>query len=250
MSKAIILTAAIMLLPGCSTIGGPHSWFGKTTATIEGGTGRPGWGSFFADWEMRAHLLSRMSELEPDLYANVSLYVLDKRVLAVGVLQSQEQKMRLESFLHLTAPHANIEDRTIFAQSYGVSVRLHDSWLEKKIEMKLLFSEISSHNFDVIIFNGHAFVMGVALSEEEREKVLGIVRDTDSVDGWTDFIRVASSKDEQFKVLQNQVGEDLRASHDQQRRIRGMKGKTDMPDTIPEAVRSPVEVVKMPDDDE
>lgn len=215
---------------------------------MDGGRGRPGWGVFFSDWELASYLTKKMAQQNSDLSENVSLYVMDNRVLAIGVLQSREQKERLSAFLHLNAQQSTIEERTVFAEKYPLSVRMHDTWIEKKIEIKLLCSSVSSHNFDVVVFNGNAYVMGVALTDEEKEKVLTIIKETNDVDSVEDFIRlVDKEKEPDFALLRKKVGVNLQKEHDKQRKVRGIK-EDDIPSRLPKAVRSTVEVIPVSDD--
>ena len=251
-SLKIFSVAWCMLhLAGCGPVGGMHSWLPKTAATMRGAQTGPGWAASFSDWETRKKLENLLKEKHKDLYDQVSIYVLDRRVLLVGVLHNGAQSKRLKAFMAKNSQGLKLTNKTVFATKYPLSVRMHDLWLEKKIETMLLFSSVSSHNFDAIVFNKVAYVLGVARNAEEHDTALKIIKDITGLASVEDFVRVvAPGSGAKEGEMQKHVREGVRDARKKQRKVREADGNHDvegLPTKITAAVRPRVEVVEVQD---
>lgn len=241
----------LLQLVGCGPLGGMHSWLPKTAATIKGGGTGPGWGASFSDWETRKRLVNSLEEQHPDLYDQVSVYVLDKRVLVVGVLHNSGQAKTLKAFMEKNAKGLKVINKTVFAAKYPLNVRMHDLWLEKKIETMLLLSAVSSHNFDAIVFNKIAYVLGVARNAQEHATALKIIKEIKGLVSVEDYVRVVAAKaGEAEEKLQERVRTDVHDARKKQKKMREADGGQDVegiPTKITAAIRPKVEVVEVQD---
>ena len=87
--------SVLLLLVGCTPVGGPNSWIPKTIASFQGGSETPGWGAFFQDWETRKRLIKVLQKNLPALAKKVDIYVMDQKILIVGVIETHEQRRKL-----------------------------------------------------------------------------------------------------------------------------------------------------------
>ena len=238
-------------LVGCGPLGGVHSWLPKTAASMKGGRNGPGWAASFADWESRKRIVGLLREKHRDLYDQVSVYVLDRRLLIVGILHSGEQSRRLKEFLTQNAKDLKVINKTVFAAKYPLSVRMHDLWLEKKIETTLLFSSVASHNFDTIVFNKIAYVLGVARTAQEHDVALNVVKEISGLASVEDYVRVvAKGAGEAEEQLQKDVRDNVHNVRKKQKEVRESDSNQDVegiPANISAAVRPKVEVVEVQD---
>jgi len=245
--KWFVLGMVLMALGGCvGPIGSAPSWAPKTGASL-GGEGLS-WGFCMSDWKLRRYLIAQLHRHAPAVGRRVSLYVWGRQVLLVGVLGSHAQIDGVISILERYIKKDLIVNRLICAQKYKASVRLHDLWLEKRIEGGLLFSSVPSHNYQTVVFNGVAYVMGVAANAKERDLVLYIAQDTEGVHKVEDFVRVGAVP----QCDRAHMVHDMQSMHEQQRELRtkGVSDADGIPASIPDAVRPTVEVVHMDDSDD
>ena len=250
--KVTVNVCALYGLVGCGPFGSAHSWVPKTAASLSSESGNPGWAASFADWELRKKLNNVLRRDYPDIHAKVSLYVLDKQVLIVGVLKSKEQVKQLKALFASVAPDATVINKTVFADSYSVGVRMHDLWLEKKIETNLLFSDVASHNFEAIVFNGVAYILGVARTKEEYTKAMRLIKEVAGITKVEDFVRVVTSAKD-FTQYHANVCKDAQTAQKKQKALRQEEKQSDnagIPGHIPGAVRAKVEVVHVKDEDD
>ncbi len=193
--RQIVSAASLVCIIGCAPVGGPNSWIPKTIASLQGGGQKPGWGSSFQDWELHKRVVKKIEETLPDIAKKVDIYIKDKKILVVGVLLSHQQQEDLRLTISSAAPQHKIVDRTVFATSYPLRVRMKDSWLETKIESKLLVTAgVASYNYGAIVFNSEVELLGVAQSEEELQKVVDIIKSTDGVKEVHSFVRVTEDQ--------------------------------------------------------
>ena len=253
-SLRLALKICLLGLVSCGPLGGVHSWIPKTAASLRGGGSGPGWAASFSDWEARKKLLYDLEKTDSELYRQVTVYVLDGRILVVGVLHTRDQAERLKTFFEKHSPKETIINKTVFAAKYPLSVRMNDLWLEKKIETMLFFSSVSSYNFDAVVFNKIAYVLGVARSQKEHDMALELIKGLSGLVSVEDYVRVIkdSRSDAEPESFSQRISDDLRQARSEQKRVREEGSNADIegiPRKIPAAVRPRVEVLDVKDGD-
>ncbi|MDP5370565.1 MAG: BON domain-containing protein, partial [Pseudomonadota bacterium] len=73
----------------------------------------------------------------------------------------------------------------------GVGIYAQDSWITTQLKSKLLFGDdIRSLNYSLKTVGGVAYILGVAQSKEELDKVLDIASKTSGVTKVVNYTRV------------------------------------------------------------
>ena len=107
-----------------------------------------------------------------DLYNDVSISVVEGRVLLKGSVPTHEDRVRATWIARQgTGIREVINEMQVTAEG-GILNYARDRWISLRLDTRLLFDfDVLSVNYDIETVNGTVYILGIAQDEEELEKV-------------------------------------------------------------------------------
>ena len=176
------------LVAGCSPVGtavGVAAAAGTTAAQERPVSKAVG------DAAIRSEINYKWGKHDLALYRKVSLSVIEGRVVLTGSVinpQTRIDAARLAWEAHGVKELIN----EIQVENWsGVSDRARDEWIQAKIKGRLtLDSGVMSINYSIDCVNGTVYVMGIAQSQDELDRVINHIRDTAYVRSVVSYVRL------------------------------------------------------------
>jgi osmotically-inducible protein OsmY len=181
--------AALALLAGCSIEG----------AAIGGAAGvgimasqERGFSQGISDQAIRIEINDGWLRYSEEMYRLLSLQVQEGRVLVSGVVPTQE--MRLEAIRVAWQPEGVrevINEVRVEGEGGGVETFAVDTWISTELKAKLIFdAEVSSINYSIETVHGIVYLMGVAESPKELNRVIEHARNIAYVERVVSYVRL------------------------------------------------------------
>ncbi|WP_455373645.1 BON domain-containing protein [Limibacillus halophilus] len=181
--------AALALLAGCSVEG----------AAIGGAAGvgimasqERGFSQGISDQAIRIEINDGWLQYSEEMYRLLSLQVQEGRVLVSGVVPTQE--MRLEAIRVAWMPDGVkevINEVRVEGESGGVDTFAVDTWISTELKAKLIFdAEVSSINYSIETVHAVVYLMGVAQSPVELNRVIEHARNIAYVERVVSYVRL------------------------------------------------------------
>lgn len=126
-----------------------------------------------------------------EAFDGVNVEVMEGRVLLTGVVKNPENAIFAVKAAWSVDGVREVMNEIQVGNRKGLAVSSVDTWITTKIKSKIgMASGISSLNYSFETVNGVVYVMGIAQSQHELDKVLHIVNNTDGVDKAVNYVRV------------------------------------------------------------
>lgn len=185
-TAALVLTAAA-LLPGCAgvVIGGA-----ATTATAA--SEERGLEGAVDDTKIRAEINHLWFQRDIEMYRQVGLTIKEGRVLLTGTVPNADARVEAVRLAWQPAGVREVinEIKVTGVDSNGGS-GLSDFTITQKMKAKLLFDkEIRNINYTIDVNEEVIYLMGIAQSEAELDRVIAYARDISGVRGVVNHVRL------------------------------------------------------------
>ena len=106
------------------------------------------------------------------LYQDVSFSVVEGRVLLKGSVPTHEDRVRASWVARQATGISEVINEMQVTAETGILDYARDRWISLQVDAKLLLDfDILSINYDVETVNGTVYLMGIAQSEDELERV-------------------------------------------------------------------------------
>ena len=139
-------------------------------------------GDAFEDLSLQAELNHLFFPDDLDLYNDVSISVVEGRVLLKGSVPTEEDRDRASRVARQAAGAREVINEMQVTAGGGILGYARDSWISLKLDARLLFDlDVMSVNYDIETVNGTVYIMGIAQDEEELETVKAHARSVDGV---------------------------------------------------------------------
>ena len=179
-SSAVVLAAVVstVALSGCvGVLVGAGATAGDAAVQERGLEGA------LSDTKIRAEINDLWLRRNFDMYREVDLNILEGRVMLTGVVKTE--KARADA-VRLTWQAAGVKEVyneiEVVPSGEGIVDSGRDTWIQEKLNTKLLFDKnIQSANYIVDVVNGVVYLMGIAQSQDELNRVLAYARDIPNV---------------------------------------------------------------------
>lgn len=183
---AILCIATLSCLPGCVPL-----FFGAATTTTTAAGEERGLGGALSDTSIRARINMKWAGKKPDLLPLVEITVREGRVLLSGTVDKPEQQIEAIRLCWEVNGVKEVIDKMEVGEGTGVFGYLGDSWLTTKMRTAMLADrDIHSTNYTIKTVRGVMYVMGIALSTQELEKVLTRARELAGVEKVISYVRI------------------------------------------------------------
>ena len=120
---------------------------------------------------------------DAEMYRRVGLQVYDGRLLLTGIVPSEDMR---DAAVKLAWQPENVTDvinEIKVDNTRGLDTYAVDTWVSTQVKTKLIFDKsVSSINYRVRTVDGTVYLLGVAQSQVELDRVFEIVRNQTNVD--------------------------------------------------------------------
>ncbi len=126
-------------------------------------------------------------------YFDIYLDVNEGNVLITGAVISAEDSANAENIIKNTPNVQRIFNRLEIGKSRSIGQKTSDKLTSANISRKFLFDESVDYiNEYITVYNNKVYIMGIARSEAELNKIIGIAKAEDGVEKVETFVRIES----------------------------------------------------------
>lgn len=185
MATALVLVAA-GLLSGCA---GAVIGAGATTATAA--SEERGLEGAVDDVKIRAEINHLWFQRDVEMYRQVTLTIKEGRVLLTGTVPNPETRVEAVRLAWQAAGVREVLNEIQVHGDSGFTDYTRDVTISQKMKASLLFDkEVRNINYTVDVNDGVIYLMGIAQSDVELERVIAYARDISGVRGVVNHVRM------------------------------------------------------------
>ena len=187
---AVTLVAALTLSGCARTLIGAGATAG--TAAME----ERGISGVADDTAIRLRLNALYSEDDERLWRKIGLQVYGGRVLLTGALDTPEMQSRAVRLAWQADGVTEVINEIEVVKSDGISGYGRDAWITTQLKSKLLFDKkVSSINYSIDAVRGRVYLIGIAQSRQELDRVINHARSIDYVQKVVSYVRIKRTTD-------------------------------------------------------
>jgi len=181
-----IALAAALILPGCAgTVIGAGATAGTAAMEERGLSGAAD------DTAIRLRLNAHYSGDDERLWRKIGFQVYGGRVLLTGALDTPEMQARAVRLAWQAEGVTEVINEIEVAESDGITGYGRDTWIATQLKSRLLFDkEVSSINYSIDAVRGKVYLIGVAQSRKELNRVINHARGLDYVQKVVSYVRI------------------------------------------------------------
>lgn len=184
-----MLGLAVAAVSGCTPVGvAVGAGAAGATATQK----EKGFAAAVDDARIKTELNGLFFTKDADLYASVSFTVEEGRVLLTGRVQKPESRVEAARLTWTVRDVREVINEIQVTDESTLSDKGRDITIATKLRARLLVDDqVSFINYSIDVVNQTVYIMGVARSEAELQRVLATARDIAYVRNVVDFVRIA-----------------------------------------------------------
>ena len=174
----LTLTAVAGLLSGCAgMVVGAGATAGVATVQERGISGT------IDDTKIRADINSAWLKQDAEMFRKVGLNIYEGRVMLTGIVLKPAQR---DEAVRLTWQAAGvrevINEITINADGQDFTDYTHDTWIQQKLQTKLLFDkDVKNVNYVIDVVGSVIYILGLAQDQIELDRVIAQANDISGV---------------------------------------------------------------------
>lgn len=190
--KSKALAAGVALLGLASALGG------CTSAVIGGGAAagvaaaqERSVGNAIDDTTIAAEIAAKLLDDSFSLFRNVDLEVLEGRVLLTGKVPKTEDRLRAEEIAWKVDGVKEVANAIQVTTEGGIASYARDVRISNELRLKMLGdSKILGINYAIETVNGTVYLIGIAQSEDELNRVIQHARSIEGVKKVESYVRL------------------------------------------------------------
>ncbi len=129
------------------------------------------------DVAIRGSLNVDYFEYDVDLYHRLNITIESGRVLLTGNMKDDKMKADAIRIAKGTYGVKEVIDRLRIDHPRTLSQYLYDKWLKTEVGTKLVFTDqLESGKYEVEVMEDTVYILGTAINEVERQKVIDVAR--------------------------------------------------------------------------
>jgi osmotically-inducible protein OsmY len=182
------LTLCALMLQGCTALGiatGAGAVVGVSAAR-DGGIAQSA-----KDFWISTQISEAWFQYNVKTFAKLDLTVKKGRVLVTGIVQDPAHRVEAIRLAWQPQGVEQVINEIRVAESAGVKSFLSDKWITTQIRTKItLDKEVQSINYTIDTVQGTVYLMGVAHSQAETNRIIEIARTISNVQQVVSYIRL------------------------------------------------------------
>lgn len=183
------LAALVVLAPliaGCA-----EAVIGGAAATGVAASQERGLGGAAGDLQIRSEINYLWLSHDEKMYVAVGLNVHEGRVLLTGKVPTPQARVDAVRLAWQAKNVKEVINEIQVEQTGGISEYASDAWISNQLRARLLFdTDISSINYSVVTVGGTVYLMGIARSQAELDRVTTHARNIGNVRRVISYVRV------------------------------------------------------------
>jgi osmotically-inducible protein OsmY len=180
--------AAVAQLAGCSPVG---MAVGAGATAVNMAMEERGFGNAVRDNVIWTDINGRLLNRDPKLFQNVNLQVQEGRVLLTGFVQKPEDRVEATRIAWEPDGVREVIDNVKVGRTRDFGDISQDQFLVQEINLKLLLDrDIRQSNYSVDCIRSTVYLMGIARTPAELQRVIDHVRDVPYVRAVVSHVRV------------------------------------------------------------
>ncbi len=184
----LLLCAAIVPTGGCAPLVVGGAAVGATVVAQD----RPV-KTAISDSAIQASVNRKLLEFDVKVYQRVDIEVVEGRVLLTGIVPNPENRIDAARLAWQADGVAEVINEIEVKDTSTLSDAARDSWITTKLRSAILFDgEISSINYTIDTVNRTIYLMGIAQSQKELDRVVAHARRIDYVRRVVPYVRIRS----------------------------------------------------------
>ena len=199
-SLILLSVSSVMVMAACTPLGmatGAAAGVG-TAASKEGGIG-----GAFTDAGIKAKINDAWLQYDIDTFSKLSTTVNQGRVLLTGVVQNPEDRVEAVRLVWQVEGVKQVMNEIRVADSEGAPGFVRDTWITTRLRTALAFEKnVQSLNYSIDTVQGVVYLMGVAMNQQELDKVLQIARTIPNVKQVVNYVKMVGEPVTQQGVTQ------------------------------------------------
>jgi len=190
MKKSHILLAisSLALLNACTPLGmatGAAAGVGNA-ASKEGGIS-----GAVTDASIKGQINESWLKYNIETFSKLSTTVNQGRVLLTGVVQNPEDRVEAVRLVWQVPGVKQVINEIRVSESEGVPGFVKDTWITSRLRAELTFEKnVSSLNYSIDTVQGVVYLMGVAMSQDELNRVMQIARTIPNVKQVVSYVKM------------------------------------------------------------
>lgn len=146
------------------------------------------------DTVIKSKINSALLQKSVDLFGDIEIDVVEGRVMLTGSVPVPEDRVEAVRLTWTVDGIKEIINEIQVEDESGLTDYAQDSWITARIKSKLLFErEVRSINYNIETVNAVVYMIGIAQSQGELERVTNIVRNVPNVRRVVSHVRVRSA---------------------------------------------------------
>lgn len=126
-----------------------------------------------------------------DMYSKVTLAISEGRVLLTGTVPTEQVRDDAVRLTWQVAGVREVYNELLISESSGLIDGARDLRIQQEIKSRMLFDkEISNINYTVDVTDGTVYLLGIAQSETELNRVIGHAREVSAVKNVINYVRL------------------------------------------------------------
>lgn len=181
-----LVVALAPLLGGCVPLVFGGAAVGATVVAQE----RPV-STAISDTTIQAGIDKRLLESNIDIFKRVDISVVEGRVLLTGLVPEPQNRLDAARIAWQPDGVKEVINEIEVVDRSSLSDAARDTWITTKLRGKITFDDkISGINYTIDTVNQRIYLIGIARSQEELDRVIAYARDIDYVRGVVPYVRV------------------------------------------------------------
>ena len=189
-----VLTAGILLLAGMLSLGGcaPLVVGGAAVGATVVAQDRPV-RTAITDTAIQGNIDRKLIEIDVNVFQRVDIEVVEGKVLLTGIVPAPQNRVEAARIAWQVDGVAEVINEIEVKDTSTLSDAALDSWITTKLRSAILFDgDVRSINYTIDTVNKTVYLMGIAQSQEELDRVVGYARRIDYVRRVVPYVRVRS----------------------------------------------------------
>ena len=154
-----------------------------------------GIGGAVTDLKIQAEINDLWLKRDIEMFSRVNLSIDQGRVLLTGRAATPEQRMEAVRLCWQADGVTEVIDEIAVDNDATMGDTAHDKWISTKLRAALLLDrDIHNTNYNIDVVNDIVYLLGVAHSQEELDRVIGHAKAIAYVQGVVSHVRVVDKK--------------------------------------------------------
>ena len=134
------------------------------------------------DAQIKLDIVTEMLSRDDTLFLNVSIDSMAGRVLVTGTVPNEAAQKMLSEVAGAHEKVRGVFNEVVIGDKRSAAQAVRDGWLSTRLKTKLLLDgEISAVNFIIHVHRNVVYILGIALTQQEGQRVIDHARTLDGV---------------------------------------------------------------------